>query len=126
MDDKDEVWPKTWIRACLDIAILSTLQDDALHGYAIASRMEQHGLGRLKGGSLYPALAKLEQAGFIEAVWLPGESGPGRKAYTLTPAGREEGTRLLGSWRSLSEALVALGQPVAQPVTQPVTQGVQG
>ncbi|MEL4505149.1 PadR family transcriptional regulator [Luteococcus sp. H138] len=111
MSDKDQYWPSAWVRACLEIAILSTLQDDALHGYAIASRMEEAGLGRLKGGSLYPTLARLEQAGFVEAVWLPGESGPGRKAYTLTTSGREERTRLIASWRDLSNALMALGKP---------------
>ncbi|MEL4358085.1 MULTISPECIES: PadR family transcriptional regulator [unclassified Luteococcus] len=111
MSDKDQHWPSAWVRACLEIAILSTLQGDALHGYGIASRMEEVGFGRLKGGSLYPVLARLEQAGFVEAVWLPGESGPGRKAYTLTTSGREERTRLLASWRALSESLQALGQP---------------
>lgn len=104
-------WPNAWVRAGLDLAILSTLQGEALHGYAIAAELERCGLRRLKGGSLYPTLGKLEQARLVEAVWLPGESGPGRKAYTLTLAGRDERSRLAASWRDLSDTLVALGQP---------------
>lgn len=108
MPEVTPAWPSPWVRACLDVALLASLSHEALHGYAIASRLEHVGMGRLKGGSLYPALARLEEAGFIEAVWLPGESGPGRKAYSITPAGRQEHSRLLDDWRSLTEALTAL------------------
>lgn len=114
MEANDAQWPSAWVRACLDLAILSSLADEPLHGYAIAQVLEQAGMGRLKGGSLYPVLARLEQGGFVEAVWLPGESGPGRKAYSLTPSGREERTRLAASWRSLTDTLVALGRPAEQ------------
>ncbi|SJN24239.1 PadR family transcriptional regulator [Luteococcus japonicus] len=124
MEDNDQRWPSAWVRAGLDLAILSALQGDALHGYAIASRLEAAGLGRPKGGSLYPTLAKLEQAGFVEAGWLPGESGPGRKAYILTTSGREERTRLAASWRALSEALVALGSSGQPAGTQAQGEGV--
>lgn len=108
MDEKESQWPMPWIRACLDLAILGALAGEPLHGYAIAERMAEVGMGRLKGGSLYPVLAKLEQAGFIEATWLPGESGPGRKAYRLTSSGKEEHIRLQASWRALGDALVDL------------------
>ena len=112
MEPNESQWPSAWVRAGLDLAIRSSLQGEAMHGYAIAQTLEEAGMGRLKGGSLYPALAKLEQAGFVEAVWLPGESGPGRKAYTLTMSGREERARLAASWRSLTEALIGLTQPL--------------
>ena len=110
MDEPTPQWPLPWIRAALDLAILSSLHREPLHGYAIAERLEQTGMGRLKGGSLYPALAKLEVAGFIKAVWLPGESGPDRKAYSLTSAGTTEADRLSASWCSLTMSLNALAQ----------------
>lgn len=114
MTDDTGAWPATWVRAALDLAILSVLQDEALHGYGIAAALEAAGMGRPKGGSLYPALARLEQAGFLEAGWLPGDSGPGRKAYTLTLAGRDERTRLAASWRDFGQAVLALGAPDRQ------------
>ncbi|MGL5405450.1 MAG: PadR family transcriptional regulator [Propionibacteriaceae bacterium] len=110
MNDSLSQWPLPWVRAALDLAILSSLSNEALHGYAIAERLEQIGMGRLKGGSLYPALSKLEDAGFIKAVWLPGESGPGRKAYSLTPAGAVEVDRLSASWNGLTASLNTLNQ----------------
>jgi PadR family transcriptional regulator PadR len=77
------------MRGVLDLCVLSILSGQELHGYAIASLLEQAGLGAVKGGTLYPLLARMLAAGYIDARWEPGEHGPGRKYYELTPAGRE-------------------------------------
>ncbi|GAA1390137.1 PadR family transcriptional regulator [Luteococcus peritonei] len=108
MDESTSRWPTAWIRAALDLAILSALGQGELHGYAIAAALEARGMGRLKGGSLYPVLARLEADGLVAAVWLPGESGPGRKAYSLTPAGARHRERLAADWQDFTAALGAL------------------
>lgn len=102
------MFPTAWVRAALDLAILSTLTVEPRHGYAVASRLEEEGMGRLKGGSLYPALARLEEAGWIEASWAPGPSGPGRKEYALTPAGRRHREEEAQRWGAFTGVLLGL------------------
>lgn len=72
----------------LDLCVLGTLAEQELHGYAIANRLEEVGLTRIKGGTLYPVLARLQAAGHVAPRWEPGERGPGRKYYALTESGR--------------------------------------
>lgn len=86
-------WPPTWVRALLPSAILACLEDTPLHGYAIARALGSRGFGVPQGGSLYPALARLEESGTIAAEWTPGPSGPARRQYTLTPRGQRQLTR---------------------------------
>ena len=73
-----------------------------------AARLEELGFGRLKGGSLYPALSKLEDAGAVTAGWIEGAGGPARREYSITPKG---GARLARERASLSSLALALGQP---------------
>jgi len=70
-----------WLRGVLDLCVLATLDEQVRHGYAI-------GLQGVKGGTLYPLLARLQAAGQVSARWEPGERGPGRKYYALTEDGR--------------------------------------
>lgn len=99
-------WPPPWIRALLPSAILACLEDAPLHGYAIARALGARGFGVPQGGSLYPALARLEESGTIVAEWTPGPSGPARRQYTLTSSGR----RQLARDRTMLGALtIALG-----------------
>lgn len=98
-------WPLPWIRASLDIAVLGCVLEAPLHGYGIAQLLEERGFGRLKGGSLYPALSRLENAGYVETTWEQGDSGPGRKYYTLTNSGREYLSQALMQWKGLTRAL---------------------
>ncbi len=72
----------------LDLCVLATLDEQERHGYAIASRLEEAGLARVMGGTLYPVLARLQAAGHVTSRWEPGEHGPGRKYYALTEDGR--------------------------------------
>ena len=76
-----------WLRGVLDLCVLGTLVDQERHGYAIAGRLEAAGLA-IKGGTLYPVLARLQAAGHVAPRWEPGEKGPGRKYYALTDSGR--------------------------------------
>ncbi|MGH9644618.1 MAG: PadR family transcriptional regulator [Terriglobales bacterium] len=73
----------------LDLMILRTLELQPLHGVAIAERIGQvtGGAFAVKPGSLFPALHRLEQDGWIKGKWLTSESGHRRKCYSLTRAG---------------------------------------
>lgn len=101
-------WPTPWVRAALDLAVLASVTDGRLHGYAIAQALAAHGFGLLKGGSLYPVLNRLEEAGDVEAAWVEGSGGPGRREYDLTSAGRDRLDRELASWRELAETLTTM------------------
>lgn len=72
----------------LDLCVLATLAEQERHGYAIAGRLDDVGVGRVKGGTLYPVLARLQAAKYVTARWEPGDRGPGRKYYALTDRGR--------------------------------------
>lgn len=106
----DDAYPSTWVRAALDLAILGCLQGQPLHGYGIAGELEGRGMGRLKGGSLYPALARLEEEGLVDADWTAGEGGPGRKAYAITPKGRTHLERERSRWQAFSQTISEITQ----------------
>lgn len=101
-------WPTPWVRAALDLAVLASLTDGRLHGYAIAQSVAAHGFGLLKGGSLYPVLGRLEEAGHVEATWVEGQGGPGRREYELTASGRDRLQAELVSWQELADTLTAM------------------
>ncbi|GIM89874.1 PadR family transcriptional regulator [Paractinoplanes toevensis] len=93
-----------WLRGALDLAILAVLSEGDRHGYALAQRLAEHGVGQIKGGALYPVLGRLEAAGAVAADWQPGEGGPGRKVYAITPAGRDRLTAERDRWRAFAAA----------------------
>ena len=81
-------YPPNWLRGVIEPCLLALIGgSEAAYGYELASQLESHGLGRVRGGSLYPALLRLEEQGLLVAEWKAGERGPGRKCYQLTPAG---------------------------------------
>lgn len=98
-------WPAPWVRAALELAILGSLTGGPLHGYALAQSLRERGFGLLRGGSLYPVLARLEADGHVRATWVEGAGGPGRKDYTLTPGGRAHLTEGLAAWGELNDRL---------------------
>lgn len=83
----NSTYPQALVRATLPLAILACLEAESMHGYGLAQQLEGWCYGRLKGGSLYPALSKLEDAGFVTTSWAQGESGPARRLYEITGAG---------------------------------------
>ncbi len=100
-------WPGEWLRGVLELCVLGVLAEQPTYGYAIGQRLSGAGLGTVKGGTLYPLLARLEAEGLVESSWRAGAGGPGRKYFALTVAGRGElGTRaqswerfVAGTWR---------------------------
>jgi PadR family transcriptional regulator, regulatory protein PadR len=99
--------PSDLIQGTLDLLILKTLSLEPKHGWAVAKRIQQVSQEALQitQGSLYPALHRLEQQGWIKAQ--PGVTQTGREAkfYALTAAGRKQLARELESWERLSNAI---------------------
>jgi PadR family transcriptional regulator, regulatory protein PadR len=93
-----ESWPSEWLRGVLTMGVMRSLASGPTYGYAIASVLEQAGFGVVRGGTLYPLLARIEEAGYVTASWHPGDGGPGRKYFALTDAGRAELAALAADW----------------------------
>ena len=92
----------------LGLMVLKTLEAlGPLHGYRIARRIEQISGNQLtmNQGTLYPALLKLEQAGWISASWGASESGREVKIYSLTRAGRKQLKAEEASWQNASDVV---------------------
>lgn len=92
----------------LDLCLLSLLVEGEAYGYELAARLAEHGVGSVPGGSLYPALLRLEKSGHLTAEWRAGDGGPGRTYYRLTGAGRRALTADAASWRRFATAVEGL------------------
>lgn len=97
-----EQWPSEWLRGVLGVCVLRVLLDGPSYGYAITQRLAAAGLGDVKGGTLYPLLGRLEEAGHVEVEWRPGEGGPGRKYFSLTTQGRTHARSLADRWAAFT------------------------
>jgi PadR family transcriptional regulator len=95
------------LQGTLDLLILRTLAATALHGWDIAKRIAVISKDRLslKQGSLYPALHRLEDRGWIEAEWGVSEAGRSAKFYRLTRRGRKELDVEKSHWLSFATAV---------------------
>jgi PadR family transcriptional regulator PadR len=95
------------LQGTLDMLILKTLAGAPMHGYALAQRINEtsNALLQVPQGSLYPALHRLENGGFLEADWKQVESGRDAKVYRLTRKGRRRLEAEIADWRRLSEAI---------------------
>lgn len=80
------------LRGTLDLMVLKTLELEPRHGISVADRIRQTTSGTfdVSPGSLFPALHRLEQNGFIRGSWTQSAEGRRVKAYTLTPQGRRQ------------------------------------
>lgn len=107
----DPEWPSDWMRGVLELAVLRVLADGPSYGYAISARIRLAGLGETKGGTLYPLLSRLEDADLVATQWRAGDGGPGRKYFTLTPAGRQRFDHLAVRWREFTQAAAFITAP---------------
>jgi PadR family transcriptional regulator, regulatory protein PadR len=99
--------PNDLVQGTLDLLILKTVSLEPKHGWAIAKRIQQisNEVLQVQQGSLYPALHRLEQQGWIRAKWMQSETGREAKFYSLTAAGRTQLEREKESWKRLSTAI---------------------
>ena len=109
MADKAEVWQGT-----LALMVLKTLETlGALHGYGIARRIEQTSgdLLSVNYGTLYPALLKLEQEGYISSEWGVSDNNRRAKFYKLTRAGRKQLENEACQWRQTTAIIARFFSP---------------
>ena len=95
------------LQGTLDMLLLKALQLEPLHGYAIARRVQQlsEDALRVEEGTLYPALQRIEERGFVESDWGTSENNRRAKYYRLTRAGRRRLEAEAGEWKRLSLAI---------------------
>jgi len=95
------------LRGTLDMMILKTLSLEPLHGLGISRRIEQitRGVFRVQAGSLFPALHRLEQEGWVAGSWGTSENNRRAKYYQLTDAGRRRLGEETDGWVHLSVAI---------------------
>src|SRR5476649_1396620 len=99
-----------FLKGTLDMLILKVVALGQIHGYAISQRIQQisRDLFQVPEGSLYPALHRLEDRGWLQAKWEETDSGRDAKFYTLTRAGRKQLGVEMVNWERLSEAVTLI------------------
>ena len=99
--------PSDLVQGTLDLLLLKILALEPMNGYAISLRLKQVSgdVLRVSDGSLYPALHKLEQEGWIKAEWKPTENNRHAKFYSLTRLGRGQLDKESANWARLSAAI---------------------
>ena len=100
------------VRGHLDGLLLSAVEREPLHGYAIiaAVRLRSGGALELRTGTVYPALNRLERLGLVRSVWA-AESGRRRRAYEITPAGRRGGAAEGAAWGAVTPGIGSVLDP---------------
>ncbi|HXW56343.1 MAG TPA: PadR family transcriptional regulator [Candidatus Cybelea sp.] len=98
------------LKGTLDMLILKVVALGPIHGYAIAQRMRQisKDFFQLQQGSLYPALHRLEDRGWLRAEWKDTETGREAKFYSLTLTGRRQLEAEMRSWEKLADAVALI------------------
>jgi transcriptional regulator len=105
--------PNDLLQGTLNLLILRMLALEPMHGWALAQRLKQmsHSVLQVGPGSLYPALHKLEQEGWISAEWSMSETRRRVKFYSLTKDGRKQLDRQTADWKRLSVAITSIVLP---------------
>jgi PadR family transcriptional regulator, regulatory protein PadR len=95
------------LKGTLDLLIMRTLNLRAMHGSAIADRIAQitNGTFQVKAGSLFPALHRMEQEGWIQGDWVESAEGRRVRSYTLTRSGRRQLTAEKENWTRIVQAM---------------------
>ncbi len=105
VDQKSE-----FLKGTLDMLILKVVALGAIHGYAVSQRIQQisKDVFQVQQGSLYPALHRLEDRGWLEAEWKPTETGREAKFYTLTRKGRRQLETEVRNWEQITGAVALI------------------
>jgi transcriptional regulator len=104
------------LQGTLDMLILRTLASAAAHGHTIAKVIE-HGSGeflQVEQGSLYPALYRMEDRGWVASFWGTTENNRKAKYYRLTPAGRKQLADATSRWEQMVRAIAGVLHPAAE------------
>ena len=100
------------MQGTLELLILKTLSRDSMHGYGIAQRIHEAAddLLKIEDGSLYPALYRMEERGWITSEWDVSENNRRAKFYKLTKAGRKQLEAETANWDRVSQAISRIMQ----------------
>ncbi|HKR58378.1 MAG TPA: PadR family transcriptional regulator [Pyrinomonadaceae bacterium] len=100
------------LQGTLELLILKTLARDAMHGYGIAQQIHSSvdDLLKIEDGSLYPALYRMEERGWISSEWGVSENNRRAKFYKLTRTGRRELNNQASNWDRVSQAITRILQ----------------
>ena len=98
------------LQGTLDLLILKTLELEPMHGWGITQRIQQvsESVLQVNQGSLYPALHRLEEQGWVSAAWNTSENNRQAKYYKLTPKGRKQLAAEKENWLRLSGAVARI------------------
>jgi PadR family transcriptional regulator, regulatory protein PadR len=99
-----------FLKGTLDMLILKVVALGPIHGYAISQRIQQisKDFFQVQQGSLYPALHRLEDRGWVQAAWKQTETGREAKFYTLTRKGRKQLETEMRNWELISDAVALI------------------
>ena len=99
--------PSELLQGTLDLLILKTLTLEPMHGWGISQRLQQlsNAVLQVNQGSLYPALHRIEQKGWISSAWGTTENNRRAKYYSLTPTGEHQLARELEGWERFTGAV---------------------
>ena len=97
-------------RGTLEMVLLQLVSERPMYGYELVTAFEERSGGRfrVKDGTLYPVLYRLEKAGLVEPEWQTQERGVPRKYYRVTTTGTDKLTELITDWRTFVEAVESL------------------
>jgi|SRR5690242_4181370 len=104
--------PQDLVQGTLDLLILKIVAIEPAKGWTISQRLKDLSADVLQvsDGSLYPALHKLEQEGWVSSEWKPSENNRRAKFYSLTRAGRKQMRIEVGNWERLAAAITAVAR----------------
>lgn len=105
------VGTRQWLHGFLDLCLLALLDERSDYGYGLSQRLSAAGVAEIPGGTLYPALLRLEQQGLIEPSWAASETGPRRKYYAPTTAGRAWLAEQVTGWQRFRDGIDRLVAP---------------
>ena len=104
------------LQGTLDMLVLQTLRLGPAHGYTIAKLIEQRSAAflQVEQGSLYPALNRLEDRGWVDSFWATSENNRRARYYRLTPKGRRQLLQEIDQWTQLVNAIGLVMRPVEE------------
>ena len=100
--------PQQWLHGFLDLCLLSLLEERRDYGLGLIQRLEEAGLGSVPGGTLYPALVRLESQGYVSASLETSVSGPRRKYFSLSATGRATVADQQRRWHDFRDGIEAV------------------
>ena len=113
---------RQFLHGFLDLCLLAMLDRQPDYGYGLSQRLAAGGVAEVPGGTLYPALLRLEQQGLVEASWAASDTGPRRKYYALTPTGRQALGEQTSGWRQFRDGVDGLIDGSLRGAATPVAE----